>query len=67
MREQHVTDLSESNITEFAREVARNDVLLNDVNVYEDTVAFAYKAAVHGIISLALVGISITFRAAGVQ
>lgn len=62
MREQGVTpDLNESKTTEFARGVAKDNEILSDENVYEDTVAFAYKVAVHGIISLALVGASVLF------
>lgn len=61
MREQGVTDLSEGNITELARSVAKNNEVLSDENVYEDTVAFTYKLAIHGIISVALIGISILF------
>lgn len=61
MREQSVTDLSESNIMEFARGVAKNSEVLSDENVYADTVEFTYKIAVHGIISVILIGVSILF------
>jgi hypothetical protein len=61
MREQGVTDLSEGNIEDFARGVAKGNKILSDENVYTDTVAFTYKIAVHGIISVILVGVSILF------
>jgi hypothetical protein len=62
MQQQGVTaDFNENSMTEFAHGVAKDSAVLNDEDVYEDTVAFAYKTTLHGIISLVLIGISVLF------
>jgi hypothetical protein len=62
MQQQGVTaDLNENSMTEFARGVAKDSAVLNVEDVYEDTVAFAYKAAIPGLISLTLIGVSVIF------
>lgn len=56
-----ITDYSESGLSQYAFRVSRQSGILNDETVYEDTIAFIYKTAFDGIISMALVGISIIF------
>lgn len=56
-----IIDYSESGLIAYATNVAKQSVITKDVRVYEDTMAFVYKAALDGVISIVLVGISIIF------
>jgi hypothetical protein len=56
-----ITDYSESGLIDYASRVAKQSGLAIKESVYEDTMAFVYRTALDGIISVALVGISIIF------
>lgn len=56
-----ITDFSENGLVEYAKDVSEKSDIFNDEEVYEDSVVFAYKTALHGIISAALIGVSVLF------
>lgn len=56
-----ITDYSESGLIAYASKVAKQSSIIKNERVYEDTMAFVYKTALDGVISMTLVGISIIF------
>lgn len=54
-----ITDYSQSGLIRYASDVAKKSDLITDEDVYEETMAFTYKTALTGIVSLILIGISI--------
>lgn len=62
-RNHPITDYSKDGLIDYASEVAGESTLGIDRAVYEDTMAFAYKAALDGIVFVVLIGISIIFAA----
>ncbi len=64
-RENPITDFSRRGLVEYARAAAENNDILSNADIYEDSVVFAHKTAVHGIISVVLIGVSILFALLG--
>ncbi len=56
-----ITDYSKSGLTDYAVKVARQSDLSISEAVYEDTMAFAYKTALDGIVNIVLIGVSVIF------
>lgn len=59
--EDPITDYSKEGLLSYASKVAKQSSLEISEAVYEDTMSFAYKTALDGIISAVLIGICILF------
>jgi hypothetical protein len=64
-QEHPITDFSQRGLVEYAGAAAENNEIFSDADIYEDSVVFAHKTAVHGIISIVLIGVSILFALFG--
>ena len=61
MSDAQISDYSEENLLDFAADVAENSVILNDAEIYEDSMVFVYKYGVRVATSAVVIGISIIF------